>query len=118
MVHMLRLRIQPTTIVKIKAHAYIQGNEFADRLVKQGTKIPHRLPQFSYEHAYPTPYHSHKDTWPGMDQAPYKSPIRHLQPYLLKYDKMHNLVLIAQNFPNINKWTNDTNIDHVTSTNF
>jgi hypothetical protein len=31
---------------------------------------------------------------------------------------MHNLELIAQNFPNISKWTHDPNIDLDTSTNF
>jgi hypothetical protein len=53
-----------------------------------------------------------------MDQAPYKGPIRHLQPYLIQYDKDHNLDLLTRNFPNIYKWTNDPNIDLATSTNF
>jgi hypothetical protein len=57
MVHMLSLRTQPTLI----------ANESADKLAKQGTKLPHRLPQAPHEHAYSTPYHLYKDTWPGMD---------------------------------------------------
>jgi hypothetical protein len=118
MVHMLSLRTQPTLIAKVKAHANIHGNESADKLAKQGTKLPHRLPQAPHEHAYSTPYHLHKGTWPGMDQTPYKGPIRHLLPYITQYDKMHNLELIAQNFPNISKWTHDPNIDLDTSTNF
>jgi ribonuclease HI len=116
--HMLSLRIQPTFIAKVKAHINIQGNESTDTLTKQGTKLPHRLPQSSYEHVFPTPYHLHKDTWPGMDQIPYKGPIRHLLPYLIKHDKTHNLELIARNFPNIHKLANDPNIDPDTSNNF
>ena len=100
---MLILRTQPTTLAKVKAHAHIQGNEYVDKLAKQGTKLPHRLPCSLHEHAYPTPYHLYKDKWPGIDQAPYKGPIRHLQPYLIQYDKDHNLDLLTQNFPNIYK---------------
>jgi ribonuclease HI len=62
MAHMLSLRTQPTFLTKIKAHINIQGNESADTLIKQGTKLPHRLPQSPYKHAFPTPYHLHKDT--------------------------------------------------------
>jgi hypothetical protein len=118
MVHMLSLRTQTTLIAKVKAHVNIQGNESADKLAKQGTKLPHRLPQSPHEHAYSTPYHLHKDTWPDMDQTPYKGPISHLLPYITQHDKTHNLELVAQNFPNIFKWTNDPNIDPATSTNF
>jgi hypothetical protein len=50
-----------------------------------------------------------------MDQTPDKGPIRHLQLYLKKYEKEHSLTEITQEFPNINKWTNDTNIDKETS---
>jgi hypothetical protein len=103
MVHMLSLRTQPTLIAKVKAHVNIQGNEYADKLAKQGTKLPHRLPQSPHEHAYSTPYHLYKDTWPDMAQTPYKGPIWHLLPYITQHDKTHNLELIAQNFPNIFK---------------
>jgi hypothetical protein len=118
MVHMLSLRTQPTHIAKVKAHVNIQGNESADKLAKQGTKLLHRLPQSLYEHVYSTPYHLHKDTWPDMNQTPYKGPIRHLLPYIIQHDKTHNLELIAQNFPNIFKWNNDPNIDLDTSIKF
>ena len=92
---MLTPRTQSSTLVKIKAHAHIYGNESADKLAKKRTKLPHHLPRSLHEHAYPTPYHLHKDIWPGMDQAPYKGPIRHLQPYLIQYDKDHNLDLLT-----------------------
>jgi ribonuclease HI len=118
LVNMLSLRTQPTLIAKVKAHVNIQGNESVDKLAKQGTKLPHRLPQSLHEHAYSTLYHLHKDTWPNMDQTPHKGPIRHLLPYITQHDKTHNLELIAQNFHNIFKWTNDPNIDPDTSTNF
>jgi hypothetical protein len=49
-----------------------------------------------------------------MDQIPNKGPIRHLQPYFIKYF----LGQLAHNFPNINKWTSDANIDKATSTSF
>ena len=117
-IHMLTLRTQPTTLIKVKAHAHIHGNESADKLAKKGTKLPHRLPCSPHEHAYPMPYHLHKDIWPWMDQASYKGPIRHLQLYLIQYDKDRNLDLLTQNFPNIYKWINDPNIDLTTSTNF
>ena len=53
-----------------------------------------------------------------MDQTPDKRPIRHLQPYLIKYDKKHSLDNLFHNFPNIDKWTSDPNIDKVTSNSF
>ena len=115
---MLTLRTQPTTLAKVKAHAYIQGNESADKLAKQCTKLPHCLPRSFHEHAYPTPYHLQKDTWPRMAPIPYKGLIRYLQPYLIEYDNDQNLDLLTRNFPNIYKWINDPNIDLSTSTNF
>jgi hypothetical protein len=53
-----------------------------------------------------------------MEDTPYKGPIRHLQPYLLKYDTEHNLQTLATSFSNIAKWTTNTNIDIPTSTTF
>jgi hypothetical protein len=53
-----------------------------------------------------------------MDQTPDKGPIRHLQSYLIKYDRTESLNRITRNFPNIDKWINDNNIDKATSTSF
>jgi hypothetical protein len=46
---------------------------------------------------------------------PYKGPICHLQKYLITYDCAYTLELVAQTFPNINKWTSEKNIDIATS---
>jgi hypothetical protein len=67
---------------------------------------------------HPTPYYLHKDSWPSMDDTPYKGPIHHLQPYLQSYDTQHNLNKFATSFPNIEKWTTNINIDISTATNF
>jgi ribonuclease HI len=116
--HMLQTRTHPLSLHKVRAHINIPGNEFADKLTKDGTKLPHRNPHHEYEYAHPTPYYLHKNTWPFMDNTPYKGPIRHLDPYLQKYYKHHNFQILANSFPNITKWTTDTNIDLPTSTNF
>jgi hypothetical protein len=115
---MLIQRTQPTIITKVRAHTNIAGNEYTDKLAKDGNKLPDKSPIHPYERAHPTPYYFHRDNWPSMDQTPDKEPIRHLQPCLQKYEKEHSLKDIAQKFPNINKWTSDTNIDNETSNSF
>jgi hypothetical protein len=107
MINMLSLRIQPTVIVKVKAHSNIEGNEQADKLAKIGVALSHWTPLHPYEHAHSTPYYFHRDTWFSMDQTPNKGPIRHPQSYLIKYDCIESLDCIARNFPNIDKWTTD-----------
>lgn len=109
---------QPTIITKVIVHANIDGNERADKLAKDGSKLAHSLSTQPYKNAHSISYHLHKDTWPPMDTTPYKGPIRHLQPYLIKYDHAHTLELTARTFPNINKWFSDENIDIETSTTF
>jgi hypothetical protein len=69
----------------------IPSNEHVDQLAKAGNQLLHRDPRIDYEHAHPTPYYLHKDSWPSMGATPYKGPIRHLQPYLQSYDSQHNL---------------------------
>jgi hypothetical protein len=118
MVQMLQNRTQPLFIHKVRTHINIPGNEHADKLAKDGNKLSHRDPHIDYERAHPTPYYLHKDNWPSMDDTPYKGPIQHLQPYLLKYGTQEYLQTLAASFPNIAKWTTDTNIDIPTSTNF
>jgi hypothetical protein len=44
MVSLLRQRIQPLTICKVRAHTHVLGNDEADILAKDKTKKPHRLP--------------------------------------------------------------------------
>jgi ribonuclease HI len=118
MIAMLSQRTQPTTITKVKAHANIDGNEKADKLAKDGNKLPDKSPIHPYEKAHPTPYYFHRDEWSSMDQTPDKGPIRHLKPYLQKYEKEYSLQEFAWNFPNIDKWTSDTTTDKKTSNTF
>ena len=115
---MLIQRTHPTILAKVKSHAHIIGNDHADKLAKIGNTLPHQQPLHPYEKAHSTPYFFHMDEWSSMEQIPDKGLIRHLKPYLFKYDKEHYLKLIAQNFPYINKWTTDINIDNKTSNYF
>jgi ribonuclease HI len=118
MIHMLSQRIQSTIITKIKAHANIAGNKHADKLAKDGNKLPDRSPLHPYEKAHPIPYYFHRNHWPSMEETPEKGPIRHLQPYLQKHENKYSLKYIAQHFPNISKWTNNSTIDNDTSNTF
>jgi hypothetical protein len=51
-----------------------------------------------------------------MMQTPYKGPIRNLQEYIEKHDRKFNLQTLANSFPNMSKWTRNSNIDNPTST--
>ena len=53
-----------------------------------------------------------------MHHTPYKGPIRNFQRYLIKYTTDNHLTELARNFPNIHKWTSDTNIDNISSNEF
>jgi hypothetical protein len=53
-----------------------------------------------------------------MHNTPYKGPIRNFQSYLQKYTTENHLTELARNFPNIHKWTNDVNIDNISSNEF
>jgi hypothetical protein len=59
-----------------------------------------------------------QDWWYSMTQTPYKGPIRNLQEYIEKRDQKLNLQTLANSFPNISKWTHNSNIDNPTSTDF
>jgi hypothetical protein len=115
---MLATRTQPIALLKVKAHANITGNEIIDALAKSGHTKPHSLPNEPYEHAHSTPYYLHKDEWIGMHYTPYKGPIRNFQRFLQKYTTDTHLTKLARNFPNIYKWTSDTNIDNISSNAF
>jgi hypothetical protein len=80
MIEMLIQRPQPTIITKVRAHANVTRSEHANKLAKDGNKLPDRPPTLPYKRAHPTPYYFHRDDWPSMDQTPDKGPIRHLQP--------------------------------------
>jgi ribonuclease HI len=113
-VNMLKNRTATTTINKVRAHANVIGNEEADKLAKEGSKIElaNDIPTQLHENAHSTPY-----WWCRDDDHPYKGPIRHLKSYLEKVEKDNNKEL-AKTFDNINKWTNDPHIDNKTSKNF
>jgi hypothetical protein len=118
MIEMFTQKTQSNIITKVKVHPKIAGNDCTDHLAKFGNKLPHRSSLHSYEKAHPTPYYFHRDHWPFMDQTPDKGLLHHFQPYLQKYEKEHSCAHIAQNFPNIRKWTSDKNIDIETFTSF
>jgi ribonuclease HI len=111
-VTMLQSRTHPIALHKVKAHTDIIGNEIVDVLEKSGLRKPHSMPNKPHEHAYSTPYYLHKDEWIRMHYTPYKGPIRNFQRYLQKYTIDQYLTELARNFPNIHKWTSDTNIDN------
>ena len=115
---MLVSRTQPTKLHKVKAHANITGNEIVYALAKSGHRKPHSMPNEPHEHTYSTPYYLHKDEWIGMHYTPYKGPIRNFQRYFQKYTTNTHLNEFARNFPNIHKWTSDTNIDKISSNAF
>jgi hypothetical protein len=114
-VTMLQSRTALTSLHKVKAHTNITGNEIVDTLAKNGRCKLHSPPTEPHEYAHPTPYYLHKDEWIRMDYTPYKGPIRNFQSYLQKHTTSTYLTELAQNFPNIHKWTSDTNIDNISS---
>ena len=119
MVEMLKRRIQPITIYKVKAQAKINGNEQADQLAKEGTKK--RDYQFAtkpYEFAYTTPYYFRKDTWSRSTKRPHKGPVRCLETYITKYDLENNLEILAEQSPKSNEWTMKPIADKEISNNF
>jgi ribonuclease HI len=99
-VKLLKDRAAPTTLYKVRAHTNIIGNEEADKLAKEGSKIDpeNDMPTQAHENAHSTPY-----LWCREDDHPYKGPIRHLKPYLETIEKNNNDDL-AKTFDNINKW--------------
>jgi ribonuclease HI len=113
-VNMLKNRIATTHLYKVRAHTNIIGNEEADKLAKEGSKIV-LVSDISYqphESAHSTPY-----WWCRDDNHPYRGPLRHLKSYLEKLEKEENQK-IAKTFDNINKWINNPLIDNKISNNF
>ena len=117
-IQMLQCRTQPTSIHKVKANSNITCNEIVDTLAKNGRQKQYFLPTEPQEFAHSTPYYFQKDEWIGMDHTPYKGPIRNFQRYLIKYTTENHLTKLAHQFPNINKWTSDVNIDKISSNTF
>jgi hypothetical protein len=111
---MLKNCTTSTTLYKLRAHTNILGNEEANKLAKEGSKIDleNDMPTQPHENAHSTPY-----WWCRDDDHPYKGPIRHLKSYFEKVEKESNKEL-AKIFDNINKWINDPHIDNKISNNF
>ena len=86
---------QISTLHKMKAHTNINGNEQAHARAKQGRELDHIDAATPYEHTHPTPYYFQKGWWHSMQETLDKGPIRHLGKHILKYDKKHNLAIIA-----------------------
>jgi hypothetical protein len=112
-VNMLKNRTTITQLHKVRAHTNIIGNEEANKLAKEGSKIVFvsDIPYQPYESAHSTPY-----WWCRDDDHPFKGPIRHLKSYLKKLEKEENEEL-AKTFDNINKWINNPLIDNKISNN-
>ena len=110
-VKLLRQRTQPTTLYKVQAHANIKGNEKADELAKEGREKGHFDAINPHEFAHFTPYYYQKDWWHSIDETPDKGPIRFLEKHIIKHDRKYNLEIIARDFPNIDKWIANEDID-------
>ena len=76
-----------------------------------GCDLDHRDAITTYEHAHPTPYYLQKGWWHSMQETPDKGPIRHLGKCISKYDKKHNLALIATQTHQLHKWLDNKDID-------
>ena len=111
-VRLLQQRTQPTTLYKVRAYANIEGNEKVDELAKEGRKKGHINAINPHEFAHSTPYYYQKDWWHSMDETPDKGPIRFLEKHVIKHDKKYNLEIIATDFPNIDKWIANEDIDN------
>jgi hypothetical protein len=111
---MLKNRTTPTTLHKVRAHTNVIGNEEADKLVKEGSKInlENDMATQPHKNAHSTPY-----WWCRDDDHPYKGPIRQLKSYLEKVEKKNNEELV-KTLDNINKWVNDLHIYKIISNNF
>ena len=111
-VELLQQTTQPTTLYKVRAHTNIEGNEKANELAKEGREKEHIDTNNPHKFAHSTPYYYQKDWWHSMDETPDKGPIRFLEKHIIKHDKKHNLEIIATNFPNIDKWITNEDIDN------
>ena len=111
-VKLLQQRNQLTTLYKVRAHANILGNEKANELAKRGREKEHIDAMNPHEFAHSTPYYYQKDWWHSMNETPDKGHIRFLEKHLIKHDRKYNLEIIATDFPNIDKWIANANIDN------
>jgi hypothetical protein len=87
-------------------------------MTKMGCALEHTDAETTYEHAHPTPYYLQKDWWHSMQDTPDKGPIQHLEKYILKYDKKHNLTIIATQTYQLHKWLDNKDIDKDLSNDF
>jgi ribonuclease HI len=88
-VNMLKNRTATTHLYKVRAHTNIKGNEEADKLAKERSKIVSDIPYHPHESAHSTSY-----WWCRDDSHPYRGPIRHLKSYLEKLEKEENEKLV------------------------
>ena len=56
MVKILKIRTQPTTFHKVKAHINIEENKKTKKLAKIGARLRYSFASESYEHAHTTPF--------------------------------------------------------------
>ena len=111
-VELLQQRTQPTTLYKVRAYANIEGNEKRDELAKEGREKEHTDAINPYKFSHSTPYYYQKDWWHFMDETLDKGPIRFFEKHIIKYDRKYNLEVIAREFPNIDKWIANEDIDN------
>jgi hypothetical protein len=85
---MLENRTATTDLYKVRAHTNITGNEEADKLAKERSKIVlvSDIPFHPHESVHSTPY-----WWCREDDHPFRGPIRHLKSYLEKFEKEENV---------------------------
>ena len=111
-IELLQQKTQPTTLYKVQAQDNIKGNEKVDERAKEGRENEHTNAINPHEFAHSIPYYYQKDWWHSMDETLDKGPIRFLEKYIIKYDRKYNLKVIATEFPNIDKWIANENIDN------
>ena len=111
-VDLLQQRTQPTTLYKVRAHANILGNEKVDELAKEGREKEQINATNPHKFAHSTAYYYQKDWWHSMDETPDKGPIRFLEKHIIKHNRKYNLEIITTEFPNIDKWIANEDIDN------
>ncbi|HYP42600.1 MAG TPA: hypothetical protein VEQ18_01110 [Candidatus Nitrosocosmicus sp.] len=81
-------------------------------MAKTGAIKRYSIATRPHEFAHTTPFYFHKYEWPGPEKRPDKGPVRCLQTYLHDYDRTNNIETLANDFPNISKWTTNPDIDN------
>ena len=111
-VKLLQQRTQTTTLYTVHAHANIACNEKEDKFAKEGREKEHVDAINPHEFAHSMPYYYQKDWWHSMENTLDKGPIKFLKKHIIKHERVYNLKVIATNFPNIDKWITNKDIDN------